>query len=247
VRVDLSRFVDRQRYLIVGTGRSGSTTLAAILAGAGANFSMAQVDTWDPKGGEYEHPLILAARRWQSRAEKVHVSLIPNQGIHPYCLRRMRRAINTLLDQADYVKSSDLVWLVHPIFKERFWPRIIVSYRPFDDYAHSHYLRRGFSMVELIDRYKTVYSTIAIQLSVFGGCAINYDDLVDADQTAWADALAHLTGLDRDALLASRKQYIREPTPKNPPLFDLMELDPSMAVIYAGFEGIRGRVLDPAT
>ena len=92
-----------------------------------------------------------------------------------------------------------------------------------------------------------MYSTATIQLSVFGGCAINYDDLADANQTAWADALAQLTGIERDALLASREQYIRTPTPKNPPIFDLMTLDSSMAAIYAGFEGIRGRVLAPAT
>ena len=159
----------------------------------------------------------------------------------------MRKANNGLLDQAHYAKSSDLVWLAHPIFRERFWPRIIVSYRPFDEYARSRYIRYGFSMADVIDIYKNVYSTAAIQLSVFGGCAINYDDIVDPDQTAWADALAQLTGLERDALLASREQYIREPTPKNPPLFDLMALDASMAAIYTGFEGIRGRVLDPAT
>jgi hypothetical protein len=247
MQIDLSRFVDRQRYLIVGTGRSGSTALAAVLAGAGANFSMSQVEAWDYKAGEYEHPMIHRARRWQSRAEKVQDSLLPNRGLYAYCLRQMRKAIHGLLDHALYAKSSDLVWLVHPIFKEAFWPRIIVSYRPFEEYARSRYIRYGFSMADVIDLYKNVYSTAAIQLSVFGGCAVNYDDLVDANQTAWADALAQLTGLERDALLASREQYIRAPTPKNPPLFDLMELDASMAAIYAGFEAIRGRVLDPAT
>ena len=247
MQIDLNRFVDRQRYLIIGTGRSGSTALAAILAGAGANFSMSQVDSWNTKAGEYEHPMIHTARRWQSRAKKIHESLLPNRGLHPYCLKHMRKSINKLLDNTHYVKSSDLVWLVHPIFKEAFWPRIIVSYRPFEEYARSRYIRYGFSMADVIDLYKNVYSTAAIQLSVFGGCAINYDDLVNTEETAWADALAQLTGLERDALLTSREQYIRAPTPKNPPIIDLMALDSSMAAIYAGFEEIRGRVLEPAT
>ena len=44
------------RFLIVGTGRCGSSLLSAILARAGANFDMPLRAEWDRRSGEYEHP-----------------------------------------------------------------------------------------------------------------------------------------------------------------------------------------------
>jgi LPS sulfotransferase NodH len=37
---------DKYRYMLVGTGRSGSSLLSAILADAGANFDMPNVSAW---------------------------------------------------------------------------------------------------------------------------------------------------------------------------------------------------------
>jgi hypothetical protein len=240
------QFEDRQRFLIVGTGRSGSTLLAGILALAGANFDMAKVTSWDPKSGEYEHPLIHTARRWQSRAEKVRESLLPDVFLHRYCVRRMQRDLRTLLDAVQYVKSSDLVWLVHPIYRLRFWPRVIVSYRPFADYARSRFLRYGWDMPHLVQAYWDVYSTAALQLQVYGGCAINLDDLLNRDQTAWADALAQLTGSERERLLTSRADLVNKRNlPDRPPLFDMTVLDSSITPLYEAFERLRGQVIEP--
>jgi hypothetical protein len=246
VGVYREHFQDRQRFLIVGTGRSGSTLLASVLALAGANFNMAKVTAWDPKSGEYEHPLIHSARRWQSRSEKIRESLIPDVFGHRYCVKRMQRDLRTLLDAVQYVKSSDLVWLVHPIYRLSFWPRVIVSYRPFADYARSRFLRYGWDMPHLVQAYRDVYSTAALQLHAYGGCVINLDDLLKLDETAWAGALAQLTGIERDRLLASRAELVnKRDLPDKPPLFDMAVLDGSIEPLYDAFERLRGQVIEP--
>lgn len=236
---------DRPRFLIVGTGRSGSTLLAGVLAGAGARFNMARVTNWNPRSGEYEHPLIHSARRWQSRAEKIKASLIPDILGRRFCVRRMQRDLRALLGEAEFVKSTDLIWLVHPIFRLGFPMRIIVSYRPFADYARSRYVRYGWNVADLVKSYRDVYSTAALQLHVYGGCAINYDDLVTPDQTAWADALAQLTGIARDSLLNSRAEIVRKRDASKPPLFDMTALDGSISLLYQVLEDLRGRVIEP--
>jgi hypothetical protein len=240
------RSQDRQRFLIVGTGRSGSTLLAGILAQAGANFAMAKVTSWDPKSGEYEHPLIHSARRWQSRAQKVRESLLPDVLLYRFCERRMQRDLQTLLDAAQYVKSTDLVWLVHPIYRLSFWPRVIVSYRPFVDYARSRFLRYGWDMPHLVQAYRDAYSTAALQLQAYGGCAINLDDLLDLEQIAWAGALAQLTGIEQDRLLRSRAELVnKRKLPDKPPLFDMTIMDASIIPLYEAFERLRGQVIEP--
>jgi hypothetical protein len=42
-----------ERFLIVGAGVSGSTLLAATMAGAGANFRAEKVAEWDRRSGAY--------------------------------------------------------------------------------------------------------------------------------------------------------------------------------------------------
>lgn len=243
--IDPNGTQDRQRFLIVGTGRSGSTLLAGIMVGAGASFDMARVTNWNPRSGEYEHPLIHSARRWQSRSEKISKSLIPDVLGRHYCIRRMQRDLRELLSQAKYVKSTDLVWLVHPIYRLDFRPCVIVSYRPFPDYARSRYLRFGWGMPDLVAMYRDVYGTAALQLHAFGGCAINYDDLVGLDQTVWADALAQLTGLERERLLSSRAEIVHKREVLKPPLFNMSVLDGSIDPIYQALEQLRGRVVEP--
>ena len=157
----------------------------------------------------------------------------------------MQRDLTTLLDEMQYVKSSDLVWLVHPIYRLKFWPRIIVSYRPFADYARSRYLRYGWTIAKLLTAYRDVYSTAALQLHAYGGCAINYDDIVNTEETAWADALAQLTGIERERLLQSRAETVRKREASKPPLFDMTVLDESIAPLYEAFERLRGEVIEP--
>jgi hypothetical protein len=237
---------DTPRYLIVSTGRSGSSLLAAILVDAGAEFDMAPRKKWNPGSGAYEHPLILSAARWRSRADKINTSLIPHWLGYEYCLKRMRRDLQALLDAARFVKSTPLVWMTPAIRQIGYSIRLIIPYRPFIDYARSHHLRGAKPVTELAQDYVAAYSTALLQLQTFGGCVVSYDDLMNEHEAAWANVLAQLTGLNEEHLLHSRAQrLIPHPSPPAAPLFDFGVLDRRVEAVYTALEALKGRVIAP--
>ncbi len=59
---------EKVRFIMVTTGRSGSSLLAAIIADAGGNFGFPPEDEWDPESGAMEHPLAQQASHLFRRA-----------------------------------------------------------------------------------------------------------------------------------------------------------------------------------
>ena len=74
-RISMSH--DKRRFIIVGTGRSGSSLLAAILAGAGADFAMPSKQQWGRDGGGFEHPDFVRAYNWYERANILKTLPVP--------------------------------------------------------------------------------------------------------------------------------------------------------------------------
>jgi hypothetical protein len=56
----------------------------------------------------------------------------------------------------------------------------------------------------LRERYRQTYDNGLWLLSIFGGCVVDYDDLVDDTDRSWAEPLALVTGLPADGLIRSR-------------------------------------------
>jgi len=238
----------RKRYLVVGTGRSGSTLLSSILADAGANFALGSVESWDPSWGEYEHPLLHVAEAWRSRIQKIRRSVLPDR-LEAFCAPRMHRALSRLLERAEYAKSIPLVGMVDVIHRLGFAPVLIVNYRAFRDYARSIHLSRPFwDIPKLMDRYISTYSTAILQLEIFGGCTIDYEELVDSRETAWARALSELTRLPEHRLLEQRSKRVNAKASsgkKAEPIFDQSSLDPRIGLLYDALRSLKGRALPP--
>lgn len=233
------------RYLIVGPGRSGSSLLSAILVNTGASFDLPVLENWESRAGAYEHPRIYAARRWQARMLKVDDSRIPSRIRGAFCNKRMEHDLREVLERACYVKSSDLIWLVHPIYKLGYWPQIIVSYRDFMGYARSRYLKFGLSMQQLVQTYVEVYSTALLELHTFGGCVVDYTDMLTVSETGWAKALAQITGIAQQSILDERKKIVdRDPRPA-PPLYDFLACQEDLIRIQHSFEALKGVVVEP--
>jgi hypothetical protein len=238
---------DKDRYLITGTGRSGSSLLAAILADAGANFGIPAQTSWDRRGGAYEHKKLHLAYNWYSRAQKISRSLWPGRMGRKYCERQMREELRSLLTDVPYAKSQTLVWLVHEIRALGFRPRIIVSYREFNGYAASFHIRLGMRMSELAETYVDTYATTALQLQLFGGCAVSYEELMDEREEAWATAVSQLTGLPAEKLLEARqKRAERGQPPKASPILDPGVVDSRIPAMYQAFAALKGKVIEPA-
>jgi hypothetical protein len=234
----------RDRFLVVSPGRSGSSLLCSILAGAGANFDMSPMISWDKRSGAFEHPGIRRAHQWWRRALKLRASLIPERLGYTFCRRKTRVALATVLGEARFVKSTQLVWLVHPIYQLGYIPRIIVSYRSLESQAASRFLKSGAQATEMVENHINTYATAAVELQVFGGCVVDYDDLVDENECAWAEALGGVTGLQYEAILTSRREIVKpRARAMMSTVLDMSVLDARLPLLDATFSGLKGKVI----
>ena len=231
---------DNSRFLIIGTGRSGSSLLSAILADSGANFNMPVVATWETRGGAYEHPRLLAAYRWHSRARKIAESIWPDRLGRKFCENRCKHELGRLLAKAKFAKYGKAMWLVPIIVKLGYRPMLFVSYRSFDNYAASHHIRSGLSLSSMIASYVDVYSTTLLQLGIFGGCAIGYEELVNIEETQWADAVEKLTGLSAARLLEARQKRIKPDGERAWLKFHSSMVDPAITEVHAALCALKG-------
>lgn len=196
------------KHLIVGTGRCGSSLLCAILADAGANFAMSARSEWDRKAGAFEHPVLQQAGRhvMAMRALEEH-----KQGSDWAAFKfrmhrsRMKKKLRTVLENADFLKCIDLIWMAHTIGRLGVDPRIILIYRAPEQTVLSQYKAFDWSHEYSERNYVNVYRTGLAALHAYGGCAIDYDELINAGETAWVKPLARITGLTEKSLLKARK------------------------------------------
>ena len=200
------------RYFVLNTGRSGSTLLSVILADAGAEFGLPIPHSWDPGGGEMEHPLGLRATAAFRRAFQAG-STKPEGWLRRRAWQLQqsngRRALRKLLAQADVVKCEDLDLVVASVLKLGFFPKVVLCYRRFEDYAVSRGLLKSTANVDaLLAQYCRTYRNGWLLLQMFGGCAVGFDELTDLTATSWACALARVTGFDADSLLVARARRL---------------------------------------
>lgn len=211
IDVSSSNRSSKDHYLVIGTGRTGSSLLCAILDRAGADFGLPGRETWDRGSGSYEQDELHAAYRWYHRARKVSDSLLPQWGIHGFCMGRCRSHLERALERARYLKSTTLVWLVDQIQSLGYLPRIILSYRRFAGYAPSRYLRHGWDYKKLVETYRNANGTALMLLKMFGGCTVPYRCLVDPDETRWIRTLCEVTGLSEEGVRGARRELLRKP------------------------------------
>lgn len=232
---------DKRRYLIVGTGRSGSSLLCSILAGVGAHFGMPNLSSWDRKSGAYEHPKLISACKWFSRSQKIAQSILPDALGREFCNARAQRDLAALMADVQFAKSPRLVWLVHWVSRLGYEPRILLSYRGFDGYAISKHVKSGWSLSDLAETYVAVNRTCMLQLHIFGGCAVDYKELVNQEEKSWAKAIASVTGLKYDDILQSRDRIVKpRPEPEA-----LGVLDATAQAVYTEMRKLKGKVVCP--
>jgi hypothetical protein len=200
-----------ERTLLVTTGRSGSSLLAAVMAAAGADFGVPLPESWGAGSGSMEHPLAQEAGRLARQAAAVQVprgrpSLL--RYLADVRLHRAKARVRRLLAQVDTVKADNMdLWVPH-VPKMGYAPRLVVPYRAPELVARSFLVQAKRNWPEVADEYARINANALLQLHTYGGCAVELDELTDPDRTAWADAVAAVAGLDRTALLTARQRLL---------------------------------------
>ena len=196
------------KFLIVGTGRCGSSFLSAIIAKAGGSFEMPAVEHWHPGSGAFDSLYILRAYKWYTWQKYIGNTLLFERTAGAFmgvCRRILRRAFLA----ADYIKSPWLVWLVHEMsrFGEPFG--VIGVYRKFSSYWPSVFRRKFYTYQKIRDIWMDVNNAILLQASLYPSALISYEELIDTAETHWAEELHTLTKLPVKDILSARKELLR--------------------------------------
>lgn len=235
-----------ERFLVINSGRTGSTLLSAVLADAGADFGMPAVQTWSAEDGAFEPSAITRAAAWFAVADQMGPAkpLWPRSWHWTLARHRAKVHLARALNAARFVKGPSLDLAVQPAAKMGYLPRIIVSYRAFPAQAMSLAQRSGWRDVTALEAYYLrTYKNALMWLLVFGGCVVDYDELTDPGETEWASALAALTELPRSAMIAARQVRLG---PKRTRQAVLPVLSAECDRLYAAMRELSGQLVLPA-
>jgi len=236
---------DKQRFIIVTVGRTGSSLLGSILSDAGADFGISKMDNWDPRGGAYEYPGLGAiVRQFEYMNE---ISVHRPKGLLDRIKWTMARHkaktdLKKLLPKVKYLKG-DLEHLVHWSALLGYQPTVIVSYRRFGKILQSlGHLHPQLPSYQAEKYDKSLRNGLALT-SIFGGCLIDYEELVDPLEKDWAGALSQATGIDKEALLTARANRV---TSQVYTRSDAVEPYPDCQAIYEKLREMKGKYVPPS-
>jgi hypothetical protein len=234
---------DRRRFFILSAGRTGSSLLSAILGECGADFAMQVPTEWDPGSGALEHVELNAATSLLRRAHEID-SDKPPSGYRRYVWSRLRsrakRKLSSVLGEARYLKGENLDLAVQPAFKLGYFPSVILSYRRFEDLAVSSFIKRGASTFEsLLAYYQRINRNGLLLMSIFGGCAIGYEQLVDPQDVSWVEPLSSVTGIAASRLTSARDRRLGSRSRS----VEAQCLDGGAREVFEAIDALRGREL----
>lgn len=127
--------------------------------------------------------------------------------------------------------------------KVKYDPRVIASFRRFDETAISKMVLQQKGYPDVATRMEHTYRNAIIGMHTFGGCAIDYDDLMDLEATNWAENLSVVTGLKYSDLMAARAEITKPRAPFSNPTFCL---DPKLDSLYEELCHIKKAAVPPS-
>jgi hypothetical protein len=234
------------RYFVLTVGRSGSSLLAATLADAGADFGVEVPRGWDPRTGQMEGREIKIAAHHYRRA--YDISIGRKYAFSPaleakFRIHRARRHLKRALTQGRFLKIGDLDLVVQPSFKLGYSPRVILNYRQLELNLPSLLVgRTNVGPDQLAEEYVRIYRQGLSLLKTFGGCAVAYNELQDRERSGWAHALASLTHLDLEKLIASRNVRLKGAVDPD----DVRPIYPLAYALYEEMRALEGVAIPPS-
>lgn len=234
-----------QRFFVVNAGRTGSSLLCAILAGAGADFGVPADASWSADDGAFETPAVTRAAAWFGKARQLSVEKPPwpRRWLWDIARHRGKHHLKRAL-AAPFVKGPNLDLAIQPAVKLGYQPRIIVSYRSFPAQAMSLAQRSAHRDVTSLEAYyRRTYRNALMWLMLYGGCVIDYDELVDVRDVGWIAPLAAVTRLAPESIAAARQARSRPGAAVGRPL---PVLSPECERLYDSLRALSGRVVPPS-
>ena len=229
------------KYLVAGGKRTGTTLLCAILANAGADFGFPRDREWFRGSGDYEHDIMIDNYKYLKRArmaQPVSDSFAARQQ------RKIEANMKELLSQVDYIKYPPLSQYL-PIHMKRagFDVRLLITIRHFNTFALSAVAKSGGAFSELKDIYLDTYKTNLLNLYLYGGCAVLYEDIVDHEKTDWSERVSQVTGIAAAELLKARDELIKPTKSRN--AIGEVTIDRDCDELYATYAELSTKIFEP--
>ncbi len=241
---------EKKKYFILGSGRSGSSLLSRFLADAGAEFAADHADSWNPLGGAFEDDALdqislLLMQAYHLQSQKQYNILYKYYYKKIVTLKRFmaKRKMRQIFSKSSYFKGGHLYHAVRLSARLGYWPVIIVNCRSFDTWFGSKYPGQYFRTVEsMMENYAVPMRNALALLGTFGGCVVDYKDMMNLDMRLWAENLGKVTGLDPEAILESRRQRFRDPGPET----SLPVYSAQAEQIYSHIQEFSGEAVPPS-
>lgn len=201
---------DKRRFFILTLGRTGSSLLSSILSDAGANFGGLKDADWDRTGGAFEHPKLISVvrsfRKMDEISQRRPLQLLPRFK-WDIARHHAKSALRDVLSDVAYVKG-ELEHAVHWAARLDYVPKIIVSYRRFGPlYESIGHMHPQLPHVHAEQYTKSLLNGLGLA-KIYGGCVIDYDEIIDASENVWASGLAETTGLPKEKLISARSNRV---------------------------------------
>ena len=213
---------ERKKYFILSPGRTGSSLLSSFLADAGARFVAEHKESWNPLAGAFEdeafdHMAFLLSQAHYLEVEKRFTPLYKLSYKKIVTLKRFlaKRKMRRIFSKSSYFKGGNPHHSVQLSAHLGYWPVVIVNCRPYDTWMGSMYPgQRNHTVESLTANYVTCLKNSLALLGLFGGCVVDYKEIMDTEERLWAENLGKVTGLDADAILESRRKRLGKPGPE---------------------------------
>lgn len=228
---------EKKVFIVVGSPRTGTSLMCAVLSDAGADFGVSS-ESWNRTGGAFEHPLLVSSYKYLKRIvffKKFSDSMVKR------IEKKLSKNIQELFEQVDIAKFPPLSHMLpYYIKKEGYDVTVILAYRRFEDFALSMLIKNPSTVKKLKDDYIDMYQTGLVLLNIHGGCAISYDEITNESETQWIDALASATNFDRDKIAEARENRNRKKI-EGVNKFNLQ--DPQCDSIYSELNKYKGKTV----
>jgi len=229
------------KYLVAGGKRTGTTLLCAILANAGADFGFPRNREWFRGSGDYEHPIMVSNYKYLKRSRLTKPfsdSFARRQQL------KIQKNMKHVLDQVDYIKYPPLSeYLPLHIKKAGHEVQLLVTIRRFNDFALSALAKGGDSYAQTRDIYLETYKTNLLNLHLYGGSIVTYEQIIDQEAEAWATPLSEATNIPAADLIRARNEIINPTSSKN--AINLINLDPECDELYDTYVNLSDRIFLP--
>lgn len=207
---------DRRRYFIVTHGRSGSSLLAAILEGCGADFGPDCAGDSDTERDHWESRQIDRAIRCAHNANRHFSPAMCGLGkaAYRYWRSRAKALLGVGLREARYSKNRWNAAILPLAEQMKYRPVVIVSYRHPAEVVLSDMRQLKNMPSTFMASITRTYLDALYALERYGGAVVDHADLVDPAREDWAFALEAVTGLEASRLLEARRRLLKPGRPR---------------------------------